>query len=226
MDKNLPPWLKAMQNGSIGEARTRAFLLDRFWVLERSVDIDGADFIIQRRITNKNLLDRDAPRLGVIQVKFFGATSTTHYVHKEYVQNEDGEARSEFFLVCHAGNEEEPTAYLLTADEIVTNFSISVDSGNEKYRLPYDKIVGESPYQIKNRKRSLDRIESQLEHADFNQNRRFLSWALPSAALNTDAIHPLYREPIDNWWGDIPTSFKELKETAQSAMIDIEEIYD
>jgi hypothetical protein len=38
-----PPWLKAMQNGAIGEARSWAFLLDRFGVLERSVDIDGTD---------------------------------------------------------------------------------------------------------------------------------------------------------------------------------------
>jgi hypothetical protein len=28
-----------MENGTIGEARTRSILLDRFWVLERSVDI-------------------------------------------------------------------------------------------------------------------------------------------------------------------------------------------
>lgn len=91
MDKAYPPWLKAMQNGTIAEARSRAFLLDRFWVLERSVDIDGADFIIQRRITNKNILDREAPRLGVVQVKFFGTSNTTHYVHKQYVVNDKDE---------------------------------------------------------------------------------------------------------------------------------------
>jgi hypothetical protein len=62
-ENDYPAWLKTMQNGSIGEARARAFLLDRFWVLERSVDIDGADFIIQRRLTEKTLLDREAPRL-------------------------------------------------------------------------------------------------------------------------------------------------------------------
>src|SRR6478672_6525088 len=31
-----------------GEARALAFLLDRFWVLERSVDVQGADLIVQR----------------------------------------------------------------------------------------------------------------------------------------------------------------------------------
>ena len=36
------PWLKAMENGALGEARARAFLMDRFWVLERSGDVQGA----------------------------------------------------------------------------------------------------------------------------------------------------------------------------------------
>jgi hypothetical protein len=82
-----------MQNGTLGEARAKAFLLDRFWVLERSVDIEGADFIIQKRITTKNLLDREPPRLGVVQVKFFGSTETAHYVHKEYVVDGENKPR-------------------------------------------------------------------------------------------------------------------------------------
>jgi hypothetical protein len=46
IDVGRPTWLKLVEHGSIGEARTPAFLLDRFWVLERSVDIDRADFLI------------------------------------------------------------------------------------------------------------------------------------------------------------------------------------
>jgi hypothetical protein len=38
-----PVWQKAMQNSSIGEARSRAFLLDHFCVLEKSVDIEVID---------------------------------------------------------------------------------------------------------------------------------------------------------------------------------------
>ncbi len=59
-----------MQNGSIGEARTKSFLIDRFWILERSVDIDGADFIIQRRLNAENILDTEPPRFGRVQAKF------------------------------------------------------------------------------------------------------------------------------------------------------------
>jgi len=74
-----------MQNGSIGEARTQAFLIDRFWVLERSVDIDGADFIIHRRITSANLLDKRPPRFGVVYAKFFAGPKTSHHIYKQYL---------------------------------------------------------------------------------------------------------------------------------------------
>lgn len=226
MEKALPPWLKAMQNGTIAEARSKAFLLDRFWVLERSVDIDGADFIIQRRITNKNILDREAPRLGVVQVKFFGTINTTHYVHKQYVVDDKNELRSEFFLICQTGDEENAQCFLLTSQDINDHFVATGEPGAEKYRMPYDKVVTVGQFKITNKKRALDRIEHQLELADFVKNRRFLSWALPSASINLDAILPIYREPLDNWWGDIPESFKELKETARSAMITVEEVYE
>ncbi len=62
--------MKNVDNGTIGEIRTKAFLIDRFWILERSIDIHGADYIIQRKLSEKNLLDRIPPRFGVVQVKF------------------------------------------------------------------------------------------------------------------------------------------------------------
>lgn len=65
-----PDWLVPQENGVIGEARARSFLLDRFWILERSVDIEGVDFFIQRRLIGRSLQDRSAPPLGVVQAKF------------------------------------------------------------------------------------------------------------------------------------------------------------
>ena len=35
----------------------------------------------------------------------------------------------------------------------------------------------------------------------------------------------VYREPIDNWWGDIPEGFLEIKDAARTAMFDVEEIH-
>ena len=102
-----PAWLKSMEHGAIGESRARAFLLDRFWVLERSVDVHGADYLIQRRLTQTNFLDRDPPRLGIIQVKFIQDRSTNIYIKRQYVLSETGSPHEEFFLLVHTGREDE-----------------------------------------------------------------------------------------------------------------------
>jgi len=221
-----PVWLKASQNGSLGEARARAFLLNRFWVLERSVDFQGADLIIQRRITGKNLLDREAPRLGVVQVKFFGTPTTSQFVHKEYVVDESGKPRREFFLLCHSGGESEADTHIVLASELCENFPSTAKDGHDGYAVRYHHLVANDRYKVTNPSLCLDRIERQLELAEFTENRRFLSWALPSAGAELGAIEPEYREPLSNWWGNIPEGFKALKDVAQQAMIKLEEIFD
>jgi hypothetical protein len=100
MDSGRPRWLRIKENGVLGEARTRAFLLDRFWILERSVDIEGADLLIQRRYM-RSLLDPKPPRLGVVQVKYYQDGNTTQHVHQDFVIDPHGDARAEFFLICH-----------------------------------------------------------------------------------------------------------------------------
>lgn len=221
-----PPWLKAMQNGSIGEARSRAFLLDRFWVLDRSVDIDGADFIIQRRLTQKTLLDREAPRLGIVQAKYFGSDATTHHIHKQYVVDEHGESRDEFFVLCHFGDEEDAQMFLLGAKDIRDNFPISGGTNREKFRVAYKDLYNGTKFKVSSKRNALSRIERQLELADFTRNRSFLSWMLPDAGRDLSAILPLYREPIDNYWGDLPKSFEEIKKTAKKAMMEVEDVHE
>jgi hypothetical protein len=215
-----------MQHGALGEARARAFLLDRFWVLERSVDVQGADLIIQRRLTGKNLLDREAPRLGVVQVKFFGTATTNHFVAKEYVLDQAGNPHKEFFLFCHAGDEDAPRLFIVHAPDLHQTFPAATREGHEGYSISYKALTSNQQFAVTSPKRALDRIEHQLELAEFSKNRRFLSMLLPSATQDLTAIEPLYREPIDNWWGDIPEGFRELKAKARQAMIDVEEIYD
>ncbi|GAA4084205.1 hypothetical protein [Mucilaginibacter panaciglaebae] len=221
-----PTWLKVMQNGSLGETRTKALLIDRFWILERSVDIQGADFIIQRRVTQQNLLDTRPPRLGVVQAKFFESEATSQYVHKEYVVDLDCQPRDEFFLIAHTGIEENSKIYFLTAKMIVENFSIADTDGAEKYRLPGKIVLNDPKYLLGSRKYALDRIENQLKLADFTKNRMFISWQLPKSVNDFSAIQPDFAEPLDNWWGDIPDEFKKLKETSYKAMNDIEEVYE
>jgi hypothetical protein len=220
-------WLKRMDHGAIGEARSKAFLMDRFWILERSVDIDGADLIIQRKITGFNLLDKEPPRLGVVQVKFYYDRNTTHYIHKEYLVDNNNEERSEFFLICHTGFESEAQIFLLSAKELVENFEIaSVGHSREgRYIIPGRKLLDSDEFKVTSPKLSLDRIERAIKLSTFKKNRQFLSWALPSAAIKDENILPVYLEPIDNWWGDIPKAFREMKEKAQSFLFELDDVY-
>lgn len=222
-----PGWLKAAQNGSIAEARAKAFLLDRFWVLERSVDIEGADFIIQRRLTRATLMDRTPPRLGVVQVKFFEARGTTQYIPKEYVHDSNGDARPEFFVMCHSGGEDEPILYLIPAQEVIQHFEVvSEGKAHEgRYRIGGAQLFDSKQFLVTSHRLALDRIEHSLQAADFSRNRSFMSWLLPSARLQPEAIDPLYREPLENSWGDIPKAFLELKEKSRTALFTLEDVH-
>ncbi|MDD2054383.1 hypothetical protein NPS46_17705 [Pseudomonas putida] len=219
------PWLKAMQNGELGEARARAFLLDRFWVLERSVDIEGADLIIQRRLMGRSLFDRRAPALGVVQVKFFAHSSTTHYVSQAYVVGEDNKPRLEFFLLCMSGDEDSPAVHLVTGVEIFESFDLVDVNGALKYRVSYRYLKSRKDLLVANKRLALNRMESILQQVDFDRNRQFVSWALPPVVEVSNAIVPVFLEPIDNWWGDIPSGFRELKGKACSALDVIEEVH-
>lgn len=222
-----PAWLKRMDDGTIGEARSKAFLMDRFWILERSVDIDGADLIIQRKITGANLLDKDPPRFGVVQVKFYSDINTTRYIHKEYLIDEEGKTRNEFFLMCHSGFESEIRTYLFDAKEIIENCELAPEghSREGRYIIPGRKLLATGEFRITSSRLALDRIERALRLATFEKNRRFLSWALPSVSIKNEYILPVYLEPIENWWGNIPEAFGEMKKKAQSFLFDLEDVH-
>src|SRR5262245_11983527 len=112
-----PPWLKSMEHGTLGEARARAFLLNRFWVLESSVDIHGTDYLIQRRLLDRHFLDIDPPRLGIVQVKFIQDGNTQIAIPKRYITN--GKVTfEEFFLLVFTGHETDERSYLLSARDV------------------------------------------------------------------------------------------------------------
>jgi hypothetical protein len=224
-DERRPPWLVRQENGAVAEARTRAFLMDRFWVLERSVDVEGADFIIQRRLTTQSLLDRTPPRLGFIQAKFYANDSTTQYIHREYVLDAKAVPRSEFFAICHTGREDNLRMFLLSADEIAKNCRLTsaAQSKPEMFVLPGKGIFAQR-YEILDRGSVLNRIERALRDADFLKNRAFLSWAIPSINTAEVPIMPMYEEEIDNSWGYIPKEFKRLQSGARRGRWDLEEV--
>ncbi len=217
------PWLKAMENGGLGEARAKAFLMDRFWVLERSVDVEGADYLVQRRLTAQNFMDRDPPRLGIVQVKFIQDGNTSISIHKSYACDAQGAPYNEFFLLVFTGREDHEKCYLLSSTEILKEFAERVDGDRTLLQIKGSKLIATSNYEVLQKRRALDRIENALVNADFMSNRRFLSGS-SYVKISPDQIDADLLAPLDNQYGDIRKIFFEEKKKLQSTLFDIEEV--
>ncbi|MBB4039871.1 hypothetical protein GGR34_001518 [Microvirga flocculans] len=218
-----PPWLKAMEHGVLGETRARAFLLERFWVLSRSVDVDGADYLIQRRLTAKTFLDMEPPRLGVVQVKFIQDGGTYITLPKSYVAGQAGQPFGEFFLLVCSGHEDEQRMFLLSAAEIMREFTEKERDGKAVLTLKGSDLLGGTNYRVLLQGAALSKIEHALTIADLFANRRFL---FSSGYVDVDQSHidHDYLLPLDNEWGSIKQEFYRNKMKLQSTLYEMESV--
>lgn len=212
--------IKRADNGAIGESRTKSFLIDRFWILERSVDIEGADFLIQRKLLSQSILDNNPPRFGVIQSKFSQDEKTRHKIKREYIEDGSGNPHMEFFLIVNIGHEDSQKICLLSAQDIVNNFSLNEDN---EYVILTKKLLPK--YLVGSKSRSLNYIEQSIQCVDFYKNRLYVFKELNSFNPDFDAIHPDFKISIEYNDGNIPDLFKEQKTRAYDFMLEIEEIH-
>lgn len=220
---NSQPWLKSMENGGLGEARAKAFLLERFWVLERSVDIQGADYLIQRKITSQNFMDKEPPKLGVVQVKYIQDSNTYISINKNYVFNNSGETYGEFFLLVFSGQEDEARSFLMTSKDIADNFEEKEVKGNTTLKIRGGKILDNKNLEILNKSLALNKIDHALKQSDFKHNRMFLG-ATNYIKLCPEQIEHDFLLPLDNGYADLQEEFFKNKKRLQSTLFDIEEV--
>jgi hypothetical protein len=215
--------MKAMEHGVLGETRARAFLLERFWVLSRSVDVDGADYLIQRRLTAKTFLDMEPPRLGVVQVKFIQDGGTYVSLPKSYAVGPDGRPYGEFFLLVCSGHEDEQRMFLLSAAEIMREFTEKDRDGKTVLTLKGSDLLGGTNYLVLQQAAALGKIEHALTIADLFANRRFL---FSSGYVDVDQGHidHDYLLPLDNEWGDIKQEFYRNKKKLQSTLYEMDAV--
>lgn len=207
------PWLKSMANGTLGEARVRALLLERFTVLTRSVDTDGADFLIELRDGGR-FSDDLAPRLGIVQAKFAQDRATSHYIPETYA-TADGEPIDEFFVLVTVGNEDTIEYYLIAGSDLSTlplsrrkGRVVRVLGGKDRDRFQENTISG-----------LLDRIETSMKTRTQTQNERFLhSVNIPDFELSRGALAPMWLLPIPNEHGYIPDMVYRLRATLRAQL--------
>ncbi|GIU57479.1 hypothetical protein NicSoilC12_32280 [Arthrobacter sp. NicSoilC12] len=214
-------WLKSMQNGVLGEARAKSFLVERFWVLERSVDVQGADLLIQRKLTARNFLDYSPPPVGVVQAKFIQDGKTNISIPRSYVQDRNGDAYDEFFLLVFTGFEDNERMFFLTAADVKQHFDEAVDKEKLLFRIRGRDLLSLADKEVQSKRRSLNEIEHALSNADFRRNRRFLG---NSGHLTVDRsnIDVAYTVPFANWYGNIIEAFYEQKSNAKGVLDDLE----
>lgn len=119
---------KQQENKMIGESYTEHVLSKFFWYLKRSVDIDGADYLVQLRDSSNDVL-RDSQKKGIItgivQSKFF-ENSNQVKIQKSYVLDL-GKPRNDFFafLVTLNPDDGKTIYFFFTAEQIHKTFKIS-----------------------------------------------------------------------------------------------------
>ena len=221
MSDDAPVWLKIMEHGAAGEARTKAFLLDRFWVLERSVDIDGADYLIQLRSLAQRFTDRAPPVVGVVQAKYFQDRKTTHHIPSRYVLDGDGEPLKGFFAVLHLGREDDAAMYLLSSAEIAATLDRTDDE--KRAFIVGAKALAET-FRVTSRRQALDRIAHALTARSPMESFRFLDRVnIPFRKVSEHDIDYAYTLPIPNSQADIPKSYMEYRDKLRSLIFDMEE---
>lgn len=211
--------IKRADNGTIGESRTKSFLIDRFWILERSVDIEGADFLIQRKLLSQSILDNTPPRFGIIQSKFSQDDNTSHKIKREYIEDKNGTPHMEFFLIVNIGHEDSQKMCLISAEHIVKDFCLK----DNEYTILTKKLLPK--YLVSSKSSSLNYIEQSIQCVDFYKNRLYIFNQLSSFNPDFDAIHPDFKINIEYNDGNIPDLFRDQKIRAYNFMLKIEEMH-
>lgn len=211
-----------MEHGVLAEARVRALLLERFWVLARSVDVQGADFLVQLRPETLAVLDEPI-RLGRVQSKFVQDEGGAVHVAERYVRDRVGQVYPQFFLLITSGEPDAEQFFLLSADQIATDFKVSKRGEHRgAFRIPANRLLRGSSFEVKSRSVLLDRIEHAMVTADRAARARFLGPGYESIARRAP-LDPDYRLPLMNWYGDFEPLLDKIKYEIEIAEMDMED---
>lgn len=167
------------RHGAIGEARTVAILLQRFCVMKRIPDLEGADYLIQRAPSSEADLRARRERIeafGVVQSKYIiGAHEVV--IPATYVMDERG-PRTEFFLLIHSDDEQRtPTHYFFTAEQIIEDddfYSRENSKGNREFVFARAAGRHYPSYRDLPVAEILDSIEEAISRVEQERNERFV----------------------------------------------------
>lgn len=172
-------------NGKAGESRTAGLLQPGFWLLTRSPDVDGTDFLIQEPADGIEALrarSRKIEAFGIVQAKYFEGRNAV-LIAREYVLD-GGDPRPEFFAILHTDSEhDEPIHYFFTAKEISATFEITSDGKHYRFAITNDRKYTE--YQNRSRKEIRAAINNGIRTASAERNESLIRGCFSFFALPT-----------------------------------------
>ncbi|VXB28005.1 conserved hypothetical protein [Pseudomonas sp. 8BK] len=176
---------KQEENGRSGESLTQSILLSRFWVLKRSADVDGADFLVQKQSDNLDEVRRRAHEiqiLGIVQSKYFERSNQAKIL-KSYVLEKE-QPRKEFFCSLHTHDQDgEAVHYFFSAEDVVKEFAIS--PCGQYYCFSLTKTRQFTTFKNPKNRFILDKIESGINLAEGIANKNFRQKKLRVYAMPT-----------------------------------------
>lgn len=215
---------KIQENGNLGETRSAALLAERFWVLRRTVDVDGADFLIQLDDPTVRFTDPMPPRLGVVQSKFSQDEKTSHHIPVDYViDRRTGHSLVGFFLLIHVGRGRAKKRFLLTAQQIADDLSLNADH-TEFY-------VGAKAYDAKFRadddETVLDFMENVLVARTQEDAKRLLfSVQIPEYPLKRSNLNNEWLAPIPNEFAFLPDLLYRVKYSLRGVLDSLASLFE
>lgn len=129
---------KIQQNAALGASLTETALLKSFWVLKRSVDINGADFLVQQRENHEDRTLDGPMTFGLVQAKFFEGNNQVK-IARSYVEYE-GNVRPDFFAFLHTLDvQKKESSYFFTASQILSRWNITEDKSSYYFSLTLER---------------------------------------------------------------------------------------
>lgn len=187
---------KQQQNGALGESLSRSLLLEDFWVLTRSIDIDGADLIVQDRFESPAdiLKARGQPlQIASVQAKFFEGNNQVN-LPKHHVHDENGLVRKGFVVILHTRDKKRrPVHYIFNSHEVADEWKETEDEQDYFFSLKagrtYDAFFDLDPDQIRDKVKAAI-AESTVQSMAYVWNK---SAELYSSARSPETLNPKYR---------------------------------
>lgn len=113
-------WMDSNENGRKGEIKTKLKLMEKgFWILERDIDVNGADLVVQKGNLSYDLIDTVGAPVAFVQIKNVGSKTNvdidSRYIY--YVDGEELKPKAEFFIFIYR-NDNPNFLVFLSAEDI------------------------------------------------------------------------------------------------------------